>query len=132
MFLDSSDHSWQLCSQINSGLIFEPVSNTWIEKWGKGFNLGSIEWDDGNSNEGDGCDKNCQVETDWEWTGGNNTHPDSWKSLIGPEAEFTYISSSSYIATIVFTENVTFGEIGDEDIDITIKGPLAPYEFKYE
>ena len=131
-FLSSADHSWKLCHEINSGLIFEPLSNTWIEKWGKGFNLGFIEWDDGNILEGDGCDQNCQVETDWEWTGGNSTHPDSWISLIGPEAEFTYISSSTHLGTIVFTENVTFGDIGEGDIGITIKGPLAPYKFKYK
>jgi len=130
--LNSADNSCQLWTEINSGLTFESLTNSWIEKWGKGFKLGFIEWDDGNTNDGDGCDQNCRVEADWEWTGGNSTHPDSCISLVGPEAEFTYISKSSNIGTIVFTENVTFGLLKDGDIEIEIKGPLAPYKFKYE
>ena len=131
-FLNSVDHSCQLWTEINSGLTFQPLSNSWIEKWGKGFNLGFIEWDDGNINKGDGWDQNCKVETDWEWTGGNSTHPDSCISLIGPQAEFIYISKSSNLGTIVFNENVTFGKLEDGDIEIDIEGPLAPYEFEFE
>lgn len=53
------------------------------------------------------------------------------KSLIAPECEFSYLSSSTYLGTIPFSEPVIFGNITSSDITITIDGPLAPYSFDY-
>ena len=130
-FINAADHSCQSCKEINPGLTFEQISNTCLERWGKGFNLGFVQCDDGNSKNGDGCDQNCLIETDWSCSGGNATHPDTCISLIGPHSEFTYISSKSHLGSIAFTENVTLGELSEGDVTIIIKGPLSPYEFNY-
>jgi hypothetical protein len=52
-------------------------------------------------------------------------------SLIGPNCELTYISSSSYLGTIVWDENVTLAPYSEGDITIEITGPYAPYTFNY-
>ena len=40
--------------------------NQCVEKCGKGFRISDeLECDDGNQNDGDGCDKNCKVEKDY-------------------------------------------------------------------
>lgn len=51
--------------------------------------------------------------------------------MIGPECEFSYISSSNYLGTIAFSEEVTFGALREGDISISIDGPLSPYSFEY-
>ena len=93
--------------------------------------MGFVEWDDGNLVNEDGCNEECKVETDWECTGGDASNPDRCISLIGPKCEFTYVSSTSYLGSIAFTENVTLGNLNDGDLEITISGPLSPYEFNY-
>ena len=103
----------------------------WSEKWGKGFNLGFLEWDDGNRENGDGCDQDCKVERDWKCEQGDESSPDVWVSLVSPEAELGYIGRTSYLAFVVFSETVTFGQLNEGDIGINIEGPLSPYKFKY-
>jgi len=43
---------------------------------GDGKNYGMYACDDGNIENGDGCDKNCQIEEYYECKGGNRTDPD--------------------------------------------------------
>ena len=52
-------------------------------------------------------------------------------SLVGPSAELTFISSSTYLASVAFSENVTFAAYSEGDISISIEGPLAPYKFNF-
>lgn len=130
-FLSSITNECQLWTEINSGLRYEVLLNRCIENWGKGSNLGTLGCDDNNTISGDGCDSNWKVEADWSWEGGNETTPDTCKSLIGPECEFAYISSSSYLGTITWLENVTFAALNEGDIEITIEGPLSPYSFDF-
>jgi len=69
--LDPSTNSCKFCQDIQNGLMYNPILSIWEENWGKGFNLGNLEWDDGNTIKGDGCDSNCNIEADWTWTGKN-------------------------------------------------------------
>lgn len=48
-----------------------------VEKCGDGLNFGLLECDDGNLVNGDGCDQDCQVETDWSCSGGSPTQKDT-------------------------------------------------------
>lgn len=130
-FLSSTTKECQLWTEINLGLRYEVLLNQCVEQWGKGSNLGTIEWDDNNTISGDGCDSNCKIEADWSCEGGNETTPDTWKSLVGPECEFAYLSSSSYLATVTWLENVTFSTLNEGDIEITIDGPMSPYSFDF-
>jgi hypothetical protein len=52
-------------------------------------------------------------------------------SLVGPNCELTYISSSSHLGTIVCDENVTLAPYSEGDITIEITGPYAPYTFNF-
>ena len=106
--------------------------NTWLETWGKGYNLGFLECDDGNTVNGDGWSSSCKVEINWMCSGGNSTSKDICKYKIGPKWEFSTISSSSYLGTIALSENVTFNKYTEGDIIITISGPLSPYKFTYK
>ncbi|CAI2371721.1 unnamed protein product [Moneuplotes crassus] len=130
-FLNQQLGSCQLCSEINSGLVFEALTNTCLEQCGKGYNLGFVECDDGNSSNDDGCSANCEVETDWKCEGGNSTNPDTCFSLIGPTVEFTFINRNSYLGSFALIENVTFGDYSEGDISVSIDGPLSPYEFNF-
>lgn len=51
--------------------------------------------------------------------------------MIGPEAEFSYLSSTTYLGTIALSETVVFGNITKSDVTIEITGPLSPYTFDY-
>jgi len=130
-FIDNTTDSCKTCSEINSGLKFVPLTNTWLERCGKGSNLGFIEWDDGNRINGDGWNEFWDIEVDWTCSGGSPSTADSCISLIGPEWTLTYISSNNYIATLAFSESVTITDLMKEHIDISIEGPLAPYSFEF-
>ena len=127
----ASDNSCKTWQEINSGLNFEPLMNTCIERWGKGFNLGFLEWDDGNLINDDGWSSLCKVELNFRWFGGSPTTKDTCKSTIGPSCEFSTISSSNHLGTIALSEQAVFGKYRTSDISITITGPLQPYDFKY-
>lgn len=47
-----------------------------VEKCGDGLNFGLLQCDDGNSIDGDGCSRACEVEMDWTCTGGSPTARD--------------------------------------------------------
>ncbi|CAI2365637.1 unnamed protein product [Moneuplotes crassus] len=130
-FLNQPTGTCLLCTEINSGLYFESLSNTCIEQCGKGYNLGFIECDDGNNADGDGCSSQCTVETNWSCDGGNQYRPDLCASVIVPIAELASINQYSSLASVLLNEKVTFGEYNEGDISIDIEGPLAPYEFKF-
>lgn len=50
----SDYNTCQTCNEVNSGLKFSSIAEDCIEICGKGFNLGSLECDDGNTIDGDG------------------------------------------------------------------------------
>ena len=119
------------CDELNSGLKYAPLIDSCIEICGKGFNLGFLEWDDGNIVNGDGCDQFCRVETDYKWENGTDSTPDSCVSLIGPKCEISSISQKTYRVNIACDEGVRFNTIQDDDVTVTIEGPLSPYEFEF-
>jgi cysteine-rich repeat protein len=45
-----------------------------------------LQCDDGNKEDGDGCDKNCVVETKWICSGGSSTQPDKCVEVTPPTA----------------------------------------------
>ena len=47
------------------------------EKCGKGLRISSsLECDDGNKVDGDGCSSDCKIEENFECKGGSSTSPD--------------------------------------------------------
>jgi cysteine-rich repeat protein len=49
---------------------------------GDGYNFEYFDWDDGNSDLGDGCDANWEVEVGWRCSYGNGTTADTWWKII--------------------------------------------------
>ena len=127
----SDQNICQTCSEINSGLKYSTLIGECTEICGKGFNLGSLDCDDGNSINGDGCNEFCKVETDFLCENGTESSPDQCKSLIAPTWEFTSISSVTLWTSIHWSETVRLNEIEDGDITIEVTGPLSPYSFTY-
>ena len=55
--------------------------NIW--RWTSYDHSFSNYWDDGNTNNSDGCDLTCQIETGWNCTSGNSTTPSTWLTICG-------------------------------------------------
>jgi cysteine-rich repeat protein len=102
---------------------------------GDGFNYGQFQCDDGNSVEGDGCDKEGLVEAGFSCSGGTNLSPDtcvdslkpsSWISLVSTENEvYIEFSEEVYLQT---TDRIRFDE---ETVLVEVDGDTPPYEFEW-
>ena len=51
--------------------------------------------------------------------------------MIGPKCEISSISSVTHTISIACDEKVRFNEIEDNDLEISISGPLSPYQLEY-
>jgi cysteine-rich repeat protein len=68
------------CSQWATGYgpTGSPTPDTWVEIWGDGLRVGVEIWDDGNTNNADGCSSDClSVEANYIWTGGSSSSIDT-------------------------------------------------------
>ena len=71
------------------------TNDIWTEIWGDGkrFNSKSSYWDDGNTNNGDGCNSSWQVEIGWSWASGSTTSQDSWSEVCGDGKVINVVNS---------------------------------------
>ena len=75
-----SSTSADTCTECTSGYYQnDPITpTTWVTQCGDGFEVGTEKWDDGNTDDGDGCKSDCStVEADWVWSGGSATTADT-------------------------------------------------------
>ena len=85
------------------------------------------EWDDSNTQDGDGWNSKCLLENGWKWFGGTVTTMDIWYKQ--PIANISYVSQNNEI-TIKFSEKIKyFNPAENTDYSISISGPLSPYSF---
>ena len=77
---DAASSPYQLVVNCPTGYTPGGTSLTlWVEKWGDGLKYGSEKWDDGNTNNGDGCSSDwTSIESSWVWSGGSTTSKDTW------------------------------------------------------
>ena len=77
---DAASSPYQLVVNCPTGYIpGGPSLTLWVENWGDGFKYGSEKWDDGNTNNGDGCSSDwTSIESGWVWSGGTTTSKDTW------------------------------------------------------
>ena len=61
---------------------------------GTRFHSYNTYWDDGNTNNKDGCTSSWSIEAGWTWSGGSSTSKDTWKEICGDGIRFN--SDSSY------------------------------------
>ena len=107
--------------------------DTCVETCGDLMDFGFYDCDDGNSNAGDGC-FNCAVEPNYICYGGTPSNPDecSWKHFENTytgdhswnEQEAIFLITVNFNATIILPERDAF--------DLSIEGPLDPYEFEWK
>ena len=76
-----------------------------LEVCGDGVNLGTVECDDGNKLDGDGCSSDCRVELGFQCRSQGMTLPDVCLDNLAPAASVKSVSKNNAI-TIVFTEVV--------------------------
>ena len=55
----------------------------WYTEWGDGIRVGLEDWDDANTNNGDGCSYQCNVETGYKCIGGSSLNNDEWTPICG-------------------------------------------------
>jgi len=70
-----------------SHVLVRPGERLIVETCGDGKKMGQLQCDDGNRDDGDGCDQNCQVEPGYSCAGGNDTAPDKCRNVMN----FTYV-----------------------------------------
>ena len=74
-----------------------------LEICGDGLNLGSVECDDGNNNDGDGCSSICNVESGYRCTK-EKERPDICKDVLRPHASANVKKGNQIV--IMFNEPV--------------------------
>jgi len=72
-----------------------------LEICGDGINLGFVECDDGNTNDGDGCSSTCKIESGYKCSN-QKEGPDICEDIIRPHAS-TSVSRGNQIV-IRFSE----------------------------
>ena len=72
------------------------TKDKWDEIWGDGirFNSNSTYWDDGNKNNGDGCNSSWSIEVGWSCLGGTTSNKDICTEIWGDGIRFN--STESY------------------------------------
>ena len=125
------DDSCQICSKIGSGLIFNDESLDCLDICGDGLLYNSTECDDGNTDNGDGCDSNCLVEDEYLCTYAAGS-PSVCTKTVGPECHFVSISLEGRALLICETEVIFNRELKKSDFSVWIEGPNGPYAFSYD
>ena len=74
-----------------------------LEICGDGLNLGSVECDDGNTNDEDGCSSTCKIESGYKCTN-QKEGPDICKDIIRPHASMSVRRGNQIV--IMFSEPV--------------------------
>lgn len=94
--------------------------------------MGQRECDDGNNDDGDGCDSSCYIETGWacdEATAVSTSYcwEISWPMI------YDYWIENNEDLYIEFNETVVMdGDFEYTDWEMEIDGPIPPYEFSWE
>ena len=60
-----------------------PINSKWSEIWGDSKTIGIDDWDDGNTQSGDGCDSTWHFESGFVCSGGTPTKADVWTEIWG-------------------------------------------------
>ena len=80
MWAGGSSTSKDTCSLCTTGFYSQGTStpSSWVSKWGDGILAGSENWDDGNTNSGDGCNSSCSlIEANYKCSGGSLSNKDT-------------------------------------------------------
>jgi len=126
-------HSPDECYECNKGFLlvgsqcvlcekkrgFYTYNGDCEEYCGDGFNMGKNPCDDGNTEDGDGCSKTCQVEEGWICTGGNEFMPDScYKASLVTATASGNLADDPPAITLKFSEPVTITSSWDKIIAV--------------
>ncbi len=110
----------------SAGLIRDTETDACVEVCGDGKNMGLVECDDGNRKNGDGCNSACQIEKDYECTGGNSTHPDVCVNRKPPEiVTIKYYANRTVL--VIFDKYVKIERKFDRFMQFSVEGGSGSY-----
>ena len=94
---------------------------------GDGVMKGEYECDDGNLLDGDGCSRDCEIETGFKCEGTN-----CWE-IVPPKSTVSFVTKDN-IFTMKFNEVIRIKGVEDLSTNLKgyIKGPSSPYDFSME
>jgi len=116
-------HTCDICNDIFSTRVETGATNVCYEGCGDGLNFGVNVCDDGNLENGDGCNDQCKVEKDWYCRGGYQTQTYDVCNYIPTELESVLVNERNDLM-LRFTRPVsTLYEkryLTEEDFKITL------------
>ena len=74
-------------------------------RWGDGMKTGNEQWDDNNTNTGDGCSSTCKVEKGYICKGGNAGGSDTWVRCPVGYKSGKEVKNTDYTGCIPETDN---------------------------
>jgi cysteine-rich repeat protein len=92
----ATPNAWQLCG---AGFYPNGAKDTCVELCGDSKRVGIEGWDDGNSNNGDGCDSIWAIESNWVCSGGSSTAADTWTAWLPGETQNNPATPTSWVTT---------------------------------
>ncbi len=93
--------------------------------------LSYLECDDGNTEDGDGCDSTCRVEDNYHCSGGSFDSPDVCSHLKILECKITHIEEEDMLFTIEFNDHNSYNQSIDRIMNVTVEGMVAGTDFDY-
>lgn len=93
------------CDEISAEYEKKAVNGICREVCGDGVNLGTVECDDGNQRNGDGCSAQCEIESGYQCTRGAKGKADVCYEDLAPTANLQVTRSN--VLVIQFSETVT-------------------------
>ena len=93
---------------------------------------GALACDDGNNDNGDGCDSNCAIEFGWACYASSNIVASVCYEISWPNIVDYWLENENNELHIKFNETLKIGSTWNEsDWEIQITGPLPPYNFTW-
>lgn len=94
--------------------------------------MGQYQCDDGNLDNGDGCDNTCFIETGWDCYEITAVSPSICWEISWPMLYDYWIIDNEYLY-VQFNETVVLdGAFEYDDWAVSIDGPIPPYDFTWE
>ena len=87
IWFGGSPTSIDQCEQCNPGYYPTNSKDSWESNWGDGQKVIDEQWDDSDTDSGDGCSSACTIEDNYVWSGGSPTSADQchqWTSGYYP------------------------------------------------
>ena len=88
--------------------MIDPENSKCVDECGDGkvMKREPLSCDDGNKKNKDGCSSNCQIEFNWECSGGDSETPDICKNIEPPLITAFVLSKDPFVVVLKFTKKM--------------------------